>query len=181
MKSYNISMSLYKDDEWYSEKQDEWIRQEEVITNLTAWIGDYQELFSSWGNTGCNKILCMGAEEEIIGLKKELVSIFDQELTIYLSKSTYLEIMPKNSSKTAGIGVLLEKYNLDAQALMTIGDNYNDIDMIEFAGLGIAMENAPAEVKSYAKYITKSNDEDGVAWAIDKYILRQITQDKVES
>lgn len=172
MKSYNISMSLYKDDEWYSEKQDEWIQQEEVITNLTASIGDYQELFSSWGNTGCNKILCMGAEEEIIGLKKELVSIFDQELAIYLSKSTYLEIMPKNSSKTAGIGVLLEKYNLDAQALMTIGDNYNDIDMIEFAGLGIAMENAPAEVKSYAKHITKSNDEDGVAWAIEKYILR---------
>lgn len=56
---------------------------------------------------------------------------------------------------------------------MTFGDAGNDIHMIEYAGLGIAMENAFDEVKEVANYITKSNEDDGVAKAIEKFILKQ--------
>ena len=52
---------------------------------------------------------------------------------------------------------------------MAIGDNFNDLDMIEYAGLGIAMENAPDEVKAQADFVTTSNAEDGVATAIEKF------------
>jgi len=52
---------------------------------------------------------------------------------------------------------------------MTIGDNYNDIDMLRAAGLGIAMGNAPDDVKTQAEVVTANNDEDGVAVAIEKY------------
>lgn len=173
-KKYSICISLYKDDEWYSEERDKWVEQEEVITNLTSSIRDYQELFSNWENEGCNKILCMGDEEQIASLKNELINTFSEDLNIYLSKPTYLEIMSKNSSKTSAIAVLLKKYNVDRTVLMAIGDNYNDINMIEYAGLGIAMGNAPDEVKGYANQITTSNDEDGVACAINTYILQQI-------
>ncbi len=172
VKKYKICISLYKDDEWYSEGQDKWIEQEEVITNLTASICDYQKLFVEWRDEGCNKILCIGNEEEIVSLKNELINTFHEDLNIYLSKPTYLEIMPKNSSKTLAIAVLLEKYNVDRTALMVIGDNYNDINMIEYAGLGIAMGNAPDAVKYYADTITTSNDEDGVAYAINTYLLK---------
>lgn len=166
----SISISLYKDDEWYSEERDEWVRQEEVITNLTSTIRDYQELFADWENQGCNKVLFMGDEQQIASLKNELINTFHEDLNIYLSKPTYLEIMSKNSSKTAAIAVLLEKYNVKRTELMAIGDNYNDINMIEYAGLGIAMGNAPDAVKCCADSITTSNDEDGVAYAINKYI-----------
>jgi Cof subfamily protein (haloacid dehalogenase superfamily) len=172
VKKHKICISLYKDDEWYSEEKDKWVEQEGVITNITAKIQDYRELFSCWENQGCNKILCMGDEEEILSLKKELLAIFHDDLNIYLSKSTYLEIMPKKSTKTAAIQVLLERYYIDRSELIAIGDNYNDIDMIQYAGLGIAMGNAPDEVKHYANSITLSNDEDGVASAINTYILR---------
>jgi len=174
VKKYNISISLYKDDEWYSEDREEWVEQEEVITNLTSSIQDYQKLFISWEHEGCNKILCMGDEDKIASLKNELSSIFHEELNIYLSKPTYLEIMPKSSSKTSAIAVLLAKYNIDQKTLIAIGDNYNDINMIEYAGLGIAMGNAPDDVKCYADCITASNDEEGVASAINKYILGSI-------
>lgn len=171
VKKYSICISLYKDDEWYNEEKDEWVEQEEGITNLTSTIRDYRELLTDWGNEGCNKILCMGDEEEILSLKKELLAMFQEDLTIYLSKPTYLEIMPKNSSKTAAIAVLLEKYNANKTELIAIGDNYNDINMIEYAGLGIAMGNAPDAVKCCADSITTSNDEEGVACAIYKYML----------
>jgi len=172
VKKYSICISLYKDDEWYSEEKDKWVEQEQVITNITSSIRDYQELFTDWKKEGCNKILCMGEEKQIASLKYELINIFHEDLNIYLSKPTYLEIMPKNSSKISAITVLLKKYHIDRTELMAIGDNYNDVTMIEYAGLGIAMGNAPEEVKSYASRITTSNDEEGVACAINTYLLR---------
>lgn len=54
---------------------------------------------------------------------------------------------------------------------MAIGDSYNDISMIKYAGLGVAMENAPDEVKKWADYITGTNDDDGVAKVINKFVI----------
>jgi Cof subfamily protein (haloacid dehalogenase superfamily) len=169
----NMHMSIYKDDEWYIEKMDEWAKQEKDITNIVPRISKYKELFDKWGKTreGSNKILCMGKPEPIKLLRDKLKKIFKESLNIYMSKPTYLEIMPKEASKTSAIEFLLKKYNLDRTRIIAIGDNYNDIDMIEYAGLGIAMGNAPDCVKEIADYITLSNDEDGVAYAIMKYIL----------
>jgi len=173
VKEYGVHISLYKDDEWYIEKMDQWAAQEKEITNISPCINNYQELFTCWEQekTGCNKILCIGEPTEIALLKKKLEDICQGQVNIYLSKPTYLEIMPKNSSKTSAITRLLEKYNLDETALIAIGDNYNDIDMIKYAGVGIAMGNAPDQVKRCANDVTLSNDEDGVAYAINKYIL----------
>ncbi|MNI87869.1 putative phosphatase [compost metagenome] len=54
---------------------------------------------------------------------------------------------------------------------MTIGDNFNDIDMLTYAGLGIAMANAPDEVKRYADDVTLSNDKDGLKYSLEKYVI----------
>ena len=107
----------------------------------------------------------------IKALDTKIKSYNSNNLNIYPSKPTYLEIMPSNASKTSAIEVLCKKFNIQRSEIIAMGDNYNDIDMIEFAGLGIAMGNAPDEVKQYADDITLSNDEDGVAEAIKKYIL----------
>ena len=79
--------------------------------------------------------------------------------------------MPNNASKTVAIELLSKKFNIQNSEIIAIGDNYNDINMIEFAGLGISMGNAPSQVKQCADEITLSNDEDGVAVSIIKYIL----------
>jgi hypothetical protein len=61
--------------------------------------------------------------------------------------------------------------NIDKNDVIAVGDGFNDLSMIEYAGLGIAMDNAPQEVKSRANFVTSSNEEDGVARVIEKFIL----------
>ena len=61
--------------------------------------------------------------------------------------------------------------NIDKDDVIAVGDGFNDLSMIEYAGLGIAMDNAPGEVKSRANFVTSSNEEDGVAKVIEKFIL----------
>lgn len=168
-----IHVSLYKDDEWYVEKIDEWAKQEGIITNMSPNIMNFIDLLDLWEkeNSGPNKILCMAQPNEIEVLNENAKAYSSNNLNIYLSKPTYLEIMPSNASKTSAIEVLCKRFDIQRSEVIAIGDNYNDINMIEFAGLGIAMNNAPDAVKQYADDITLSNDEDGVAEAIKKYIL----------
>ena len=163
-------MSLYKDNEWYIEEMDYWAKQESEITNIIPKITDFNELMQVWREEGAgpNKILCMANPEEISFLKE---NIHDNGLNIYPSKPTYLEIMPAKASKTSAINVLQKKFNIDKSEIIAMGDNYNDIDMLEYAGLGIAMGNAPEDVKKHGNDVTLTNDEDGVAAALKKYVI----------
>lgn len=169
----NVHMSLYKDDEWYIEEMDEWAKQESEITNIIPTIKNFKELSKLWEQegTGPNKILCMASPNEINKLKESVENI---DLNIYPSKPTYLEIMPTQASKTSAINFLQRKLNIKKSEIIAVGDNYNDIDMIEYAGLGIAMGNAPDDVKNHADGVTLTNDEDGVAEVIKKYLLFMI-------
>jgi Cof subfamily protein (haloacid dehalogenase superfamily) len=170
-----VHISIYKEDKWYVEDMDKWAIQEGQIINSVPAIVEYRSLIEKWdleGN-GPNKILCMGDPKQIEKFNDRLKSE-NFELNVYLSKSTYLEIMPKGASKTSAIEFLKERYVVDQSEIIAIGDNYNDVDMIKFAGMGIAMGNAPDEVKIQADEITLTNDEDGAAVAIEKYILSYV-------
>ena len=79
--------------------------------------------------------------------------------------------MPQNLNKAYTLHKLLEHLNLDRSQLIACGDGYNDLPMIEFAGLGVAMGNAVDEVKAAANYVTATNDEDGIAQVIEKFIF----------
>ena len=83
----------------------------------------------------------------------------------------FLEVVPAGIEKSASLESLLDILNIKREELMACGDGMNDISMLKYAGLAVAMENAYPEVKEYADYITSSNDDDGVAYAIEKFIL----------
>lgn len=83
-----------------------------------------------------------------------------------------LEILPTNASKGTALKVLLKEMGIPASQAMAIGDGENDIEMLELAGLGVAMGNANDHIKSVANVTTKTNDEDGVAEAVEKYVLK---------
>lgn len=167
---FNVHLSVYKDDQWYIEEMDPWAKQESDITKIIPNINKFDILFDLWDkeNSGANKLLIMAEPDEITKIKE---AIRDDSLNIYQSKTTYLEIMPKEASKTSAIEFLKEKFHISQNEIIAMGDNYNDIDMIEYAGLGIAMGNAPDVVKQSANEITLTNDEDGVAEAIKKYVF----------
>ena len=84
-----------------------------------------------------------------------------------------VEIMKKGSSKGEAVKILAQKLNIKREEIICIGDNENDISMIKFAGLGIAVANGIDELKRQANYVTDTNMNSGVAKAIHKFILKK--------
>ncbi|MBW6409205.1 sugar-phosphatase [Clostridium weizhouense] len=108
-------------------------------------------------------------EEALRKMPKEIYKRY----SMCRSTPFYLEIMHKNVSKGEGIKKLSQMLGINRDEIITFGDAANDLSMIKYAGLGIAMGNAFTEVKEVADFITKTNDEDGVAYAIEKFILEK--------
>ena len=107
-------------------------------------------------------------------VESELSLLMQGTISVYRSEPYFLELVPPGIDKARSLAVLLEKLNMKKEEMVAIGDGYNDLSMIKFAGLGVAMGNAQEPVKKAADYITLSNDEDGVAEAVEKAILAEI-------
>lgn len=96
------------------------------------------------------------------------------ELAVVTSAKGLLDIMASGVSKGDAIKKISEELKIDLQQVIAFGDNYNDLEMFETVGFPVAMANAVEEIKSLAKFITRSNDEAGVAYAIDNLFLKHI-------
>ena len=117
-----------------------------------------------------NKFLVTGEPEIIAKAQKEVTDYFRSYLYIYCSDPFFLEIMPPQVDKAHSLLKLLSSIGLTSDQMICCGDGYNDITMIETAGLGVAMANAQPLVRERADYITKSNDEDGVLHVINEFL-----------
>jgi 5-amino-6-(5-phospho-D-ribitylamino)uracil phosphatase len=91
-------------------------------------------------------------------------------------RSAELAILPAGCSKASGVATLAERYQIPLEQVMALGDSYNDREMLRMVGLGVAMGQAPEQVKAVAKAITATNQEDGVALAIERYVLATYSQ-----
>ncbi|MDY2628135.1 MAG: Cof-type HAD-IIB family hydrolase [Lachnospiraceae bacterium] len=117
-----------------------------------------------------NKLLITGDPVQLEAIMKNLQDRFHSLLNIYRSEPFFLEIMPRNIDKAYSLQKLLNSLGLTADSMICCGDGYNDISMIEYAGLGVAMKNAQPIVKDSANFITKSNDEDGILHVINTFM-----------
>ncbi|MCR4593102.1 MAG: Cof-type HAD-IIB family hydrolase [Bacteroidaceae bacterium] len=118
------------------------------------------------------KCLIVGNEDKLSVLEKELVAYYEGKMSIYRSEPFFLEILPLGIDKAKCLEYLLNHLDLKREELMVCGDGFNDLSMIKFAGLGVAMSNAQTVVKEAADYITQSNEKDGVAVAVKRFILK---------
>lgn len=116
------------------------------------------------------KVMFIDPEPILEEAIKRIPASFYEEYTIVRSAPFFLEFLNKASSKGTGIKALGDYLGIPKENIICIGDAGNDIDMIEFAGLGVAMGNAFEEVKKVADYITLTNEEEGVAHVIEKFI-----------
>lgn len=121
-------------------------------------------------NINVYKIVFVEDDSEKINTFKEKLSNI-QGIAVSSSWWNNIEVMNKGVSKGYALNVLCQKFNIDGKNVMAIGDNENDISMLKFAGKGIAMENGEGIVKEIADYVTDTNDESGVAKAIEKFVL----------
>ncbi|OJG88378.1 cof-like hydrolase [Enterococcus raffinosus] len=99
-----------------------------------------------------------------------------ERFEIFKTRPNLLEFMPKGVTKAFGLSVLGEHLGIEAREMMALGDEANDLSMINYAGMGVAMENATDGVKSAANFVTKTNQADGVAHAIQKFVFDDLME-----
>jgi Cof subfamily protein (haloacid dehalogenase superfamily) len=169
----DIHVSIYRGHEWIAPRMDSWTDREETITKVKSTISDVGATLERWAVTGdeLHKVMCMGREDEIEGMEQQLRTQLGSKIHIYRSRPTYLELAPKEVSKATGLEVILQQYGIPLGEVLAFGDNYNDIEMLREAGIGVAVANSREEVKSVANEITLRSVDDGVAIFIEKYLL----------
>ncbi len=116
------------------------------------------------------KCLMVGNPETLAELEKTMNAALGHEMSIYRSEPFFLELMPLNIDKAQSLQRLITYTGHTREQMLACGDGYNDLTMIQFAGLGVAMANARDEVKQVSDFVTLSNEEDGVAHAIDLFM-----------
>lgn len=118
-----------------------------------------------------NKMV-VGTDPEYLDEKlKSLSPEWYEKFNLMKSRDCLLEIIHKDVSKANGIDLLAKELGIKQSEVMAIGDEENDVSMIEYAGMGVVMENGNENLKKLAQFVTKSNQEDGVAHAVEKFVL----------
>ena len=120
-----------------------------------------------------HKLLLTGDPVDMPHVEELMQQEFAGRLSIYRSQPFFIETMPLHVEKAAALELLLRRKGLTAQNLMACGDGWNDLPMIRYAGLGVAMGNAQPPVKAAAAFVTADNDHDGVGLAVERYILQE--------
>ncbi len=118
------------------------------------------------------KCLTVGDPEKILKLEQQIKGLYGDRMGVFRSEPFFLELVPLGIDKAFSLGRLLEHTGGAKEELTAFGDGFNDLSMIEFAGVGVAMSNAQDIVKERADFVALSNDEDGVAVYIEKLLLK---------
>jgi len=116
------------------------------------------------------KCLIVGKPEKLQQLETEMNNSFGHEMSIYRSEPFFLELVPLNIDKAKSLQKLLHYTGHTREEMIACGDGFNDLSMIKFAGMGVAMANAQPIVKEASDYITLSNEEDGVAHVVEMFL-----------
>lgn len=119
----------------------------------------------------CIKVVGVGEESRLRERRPALIEAFAGRVYVVQSAFDLLEFLHPEISKESGLRTIAQDLRIDPAEIVAIGDGHNDIGMLRFAGLGVAMGNAHEEVKSAADHVTLSNAEDGVAVVIEEVIL----------
>lgn len=149
----------------------------EGIKNVYSIENDEREKrnheFSVSSPEDCEKI-CADDEIQVIAMGKtapdEFRELFKDELTVFQFE-TYADCVARGLNKAKGIEKVLELTGIKRENTIAIGDSNNDYDMLKYAGIGVAMANSQQSILDMADYITASASENGVARAIEKFLL----------
>ena len=138
------------------------------LNKLTDEIGDFNSIADDERFLKC---MMVDNDENVTKAIENINEYFYTNFSMVRSSKIFLEFLNKTTHKGSALITLAKYLNIDIKDTMAIGDAGNDLPMILAAGTGVAMENSFPEIKEKAKYITSSNEESGVARAIERFIL----------
>jgi Cof subfamily protein (haloacid dehalogenase superfamily) len=167
-----VSRSFYDVDTWYVDKFDKGVKYEQKMGGQTPKLVDYVSLLKQ-PDVKVFKIMLLSFDViEMKQLIEKLESINTGDMSIKQSGEYYLEITSHLAQKSRGIKYIQDLEKLLKKDMAAFGDGFNDLSMLEMVGTPVVMDNALEGVKEYGKYITKNNDEDGVAYGIKKFLQK---------
>ena len=168
--NYNVTIMIWNDNKLYVPQINERVENYKMISGVEPILIDNLEKIIEKGVT---KILWYDEVEKIAQYQKEIGSFLSENVNFHPSRPYFMEFVDKNASKAIAMEKLGQFYGIKQSEMIAVGDGFNDLSMIEYAGLGVAMANSPREVKEKADYITLSNEEDGVAHVIFEFISKK--------
>lgn len=167
-----VDLWVFADDRWYaSTDAGEHVAHERLASNQDPIVtDDFDGLLAK-----ADKITFVSDDAPMLArLAERCKAAHGADATIVQSQVYYLDVTALSANKGDGLAALAAAFDQPLDAIAALGDQYNDVPMLETAGLSVAMGNAPDPVKALADHVTTANDADGVAHAIDTIILPRI-------
>ncbi len=170
-RKYHVPLWIFQGYKWYVTRTDSFAEKESDIIKYQPDVVNLHELAENWNKAGIkpNKFLIAAREKKIDEMQTELEQWENRAFNVAKSSANYLEIFPNNVDKGKAVASLCAILNISTENVVAIGDHELDIPMIETAGIGIAMGNAIQALKEKADFVTLTNNEAGVAHALNDY------------
>ncbi len=168
-KGYHVNAFI--DDRLYIEEENEFSRYYQSIADVDLEaVGKLAPFLMKRGEKPL-KLAIINWDGRIKHIEASIKAKYGEKIVALQSLTYFLEITDSRATKGQALHWLSQRFGIKREEIIAFGDSYNDLDMIEYAGLGVAVANAREEVLQAADLITASNTEDGVARVIEKYIL----------
>lgn len=166
-KAHQTAFITYSDGKIVGTQESEYIDVEKKITGMPySVVSDLKTTIQK------NCVKCLLLEEpSYLKQVEEKLKLHRSDLSVSLSKPFFLEVMPQGIDKAATLQRLINQLNIKQEEVIAVGNAENDLSMVEFAGLGVWVDNVTPELKEKADLIVASNNNDGVAEVIEKYLL----------
>lgn len=169
--SRGIHTQIFLKDRVFTQKMNDYSHFYGKMAGVKVEEGDILKILEKEPE-GLEKILLIAEEERLKKTAEELKDEYGDRLHFTSSKPYFFDMIEKSVNKGMALKALSEMMGIKSQEVMAVGDSLNDIEMLEYAGLGVAVDNAREEVKKVADYITASNKDEGVARAIQRFVLK---------
>jgi Cof subfamily protein (haloacid dehalogenase superfamily) len=166
-REHNVDILTYVDDEIATENSSEYI---DVEVDLTGMPYRKVSCFKSTVTEPVVKCIMLEEPGYLKGVEEKLNELLKGEYSLAISKPFFLEVMKKGIDKGASLLKLAKKLGIKPEEIISVGDSYNDMTMLEVVGMPVAVENAKPEVKAISKFITTSNNNHGLKVVIEKFI-----------
>ena len=168
-----FAIFTYHDDTLITDSPDnEYIKNEALLNNLKIIRED--EFSTAIDFAPCKCMLVSDKDKALIGLEQHWEKRLAGTLDAFRSEPYFLEVVPCGVNKANTLGALLEHLGVTREEVIAVGDGVCDVTMLQLAGMGVAMGHSQDSVKVCADYVTASNEEDGVALAVEKLILAEV-------
>lgn len=168
---HGLDVNLYMDDQLYirsgNSRAEDYIKLARVPCQVVPDLAEAMVIDPE-------KLMIIDDPHKVDRLAPVLKDLVGDRLHITKSKPSFIEVTHPQGTKGHALAALAAEMGISRDQIMAVGDSYNDLDMLEYAGVGVAMANAVPEAKSIADFVTRGNDEHGVAEALKKFVLAKV-------